>query len=101
MLHPQKFTPENVEFQAKILARSGLGDDTYLPPSLQQTPPGTSMQDARWEFQQVGIWLSFARGAKQARSLWRQNLSRMSKGDMQLWHLVFKPALAVTAADSG
>jgi len=49
----KKFTPENVEFQAKILARSGLGDETYLPPSLQQTPPGTSMKDARWEFQQV------------------------------------------------
>ena len=30
----QKFTPENVEFQAKILHRSGLGDDTYLPPGV-------------------------------------------------------------------
>jgi 3-ketoacyl-CoA synthase len=41
----QKFTPENVDFQAKILARSGLGDETYLPPLLitppdeQQPPP--------------------------------------------------------------
>lgn len=54
--HFQKFTPENVEFQAKILARSGLGEDTYLPPGLQQQPPATSMEDARWEFQQVCLF---------------------------------------------
>jgi 3-ketoacyl-CoA synthase len=48
-----KFTPRNVEFQAKILARSGLGDDTYLPPGLAQRPPAISMSDARWEFEQV------------------------------------------------
>lgn len=50
----QKFTPRNVEFQAKILARSGLGDDTYLPPGLAENPPAISMSDARWEFEQVG-----------------------------------------------
>jgi 3-ketoacyl-CoA synthase len=50
---PQKFTPRNVEFQAKILARSGLGDDTYLPPGLKEKPPAISMSDARWEFEQV------------------------------------------------
>ena len=49
----QKFTPRNVEFQSKILARSGLGDDTYLPPNLAESPPATSMSDARWEFEQV------------------------------------------------
>jgi hypothetical protein len=43
-----------VEFQAKILARSGLGDDTYLPPNLAEKPPAISMSDARWEFEQVG-----------------------------------------------
>ncbi len=49
----QKFTPESVAFQAKILARSGLGDETSLPPGLAQQPPATSMSDARWEFEQV------------------------------------------------
>lgn len=49
----QKFTPESIEFQSKILARSGLGDDTYLPPGLSQQPPAISMSDARWEFEQV------------------------------------------------
>ncbi|KAI8464760.1 MAG: FAE1/Type III polyketide synthase-like protein-domain-containing protein [Monoraphidium minutum] len=48
-----KFTPRNVDFQAKILARSGLGDETYLPPGLQEVPPAISMSDARWEFEQV------------------------------------------------
>ncbi|KIZ01226.1 3-ketoacyl-CoA synthase 4 [Monoraphidium neglectum] len=48
-----KFTPKNVEFQSKILARSGLGDDTYLPPGLNAKPPAISMSDARWEFEQV------------------------------------------------
>jgi 3-ketoacyl-CoA synthase len=43
-----------VEFQAKILARSGLGENTNLPPGLLQQPPSISMSDARWEFQQVG-----------------------------------------------
>lgn len=51
----QKFTPENVEFQAKILARSGLGENTNLPPGLLTVPPNINMQEARAEFQQV--WL--------------------------------------------
>jgi hypothetical protein len=51
----QKFTPENVEFQAKILARSGLGENTNLPPGLLTVPPNISMQEARAEFQQVGL----------------------------------------------
>ncbi|KAF6264839.1 FAE1/Type III polyketide synthase-like protein-domain-containing protein [Scenedesmus sp. NREL 46B-D3] len=49
----KKFTPESIDFQGKILARSGLGDDTYLPPGLAQQPPAISMSDARWEFEQV------------------------------------------------
>jgi 3-ketoacyl-CoA synthase len=49
-----KFTPKNIEFQSKILDRSGLGDETYLPPGLKEKPPATSMSDARWEFEQVG-----------------------------------------------
>lgn len=27
----QAFTPENLEFQEKVLLRSGLGEETYLP----------------------------------------------------------------------
>ena len=27
----QAFTPENLEFQKKVLERSGLGEETYLP----------------------------------------------------------------------
>jgi 3-ketoacyl-CoA synthase len=53
LLFAQKFTPENVEFQAKILARSGLGEETNLPPGLITVPPSISMADARLEFQQV------------------------------------------------
>jgi 3-ketoacyl-CoA synthase len=53
LLFTQKFTPENVEFQAKILARSGLGEETNLPPGLITVPPSISMADARLEFQQV------------------------------------------------
>ena len=44
-----------MEFQAKILARSGLGDETSLPPNLAENPPAISMSDARWEFEQVGV----------------------------------------------
>lgn len=47
------FTPENQEFQAKILDRSGLGEETYLPPGLACNPVANSMSDARWEFEQV------------------------------------------------
>lgn len=49
----QKFTPESVDFQNKILARSGLGDQTYLPPGLAEQPPAITMKDARAEFEQV------------------------------------------------
>jgi hypothetical protein len=49
----KKFTEESVAFQEKILQRSGLGDQTYLPPGLAAQPPACSMQDARQEFEQV------------------------------------------------
>lgn len=35
---PQAFTPENLEFQEKVLARSGLGEETYLPECEWQRP---------------------------------------------------------------
>ena len=67
---PQKFTARNIEFQEKILARGGLGDETYLPPGLKEKPPAISMSDARWEFEQARavFWGGGWRGA------WAQNL---------------------------
>jgi hypothetical protein len=69
---PQKFTPKNVEFQGKILARSGLGDDTYLPPGLKEKPPAISMSDARWEFEQVGCAGVGGGPGGGLRGLWRR-----------------------------
>jgi 3-ketoacyl-CoA synthase len=40
-------------FQEKILARSGLGQQTYLPPAVACSPPCPSMRTAREEFEQV------------------------------------------------
>lgn len=37
----QAFTEENLEFQQKILARSGLGQHTYLPPGLLKVSGAT------------------------------------------------------------
>ncbi|XP_021746293.1 3-ketoacyl-CoA synthase 11-like [Chenopodium quinoa] len=47
------FTKENLEFQRKILERSGLGEDTYLPESVLLDPPNVCMQEARKEAEMV------------------------------------------------
>ncbi|KAG0570573.1 hypothetical protein M758_6G165100 [Ceratodon purpureus] len=47
------FTPENIEFQRKIVERSGLGNDTYLPPAVLTIPPSPNMMKARLEAEQV------------------------------------------------
>ncbi|XP_061352560.1 3-ketoacyl-CoA synthase 11-like [Gastrolobium bilobum] len=47
------FTEENLEFQRKILERSGLGEDTYFPEPLLTTPPNPSMKEARKEAEAV------------------------------------------------
>ncbi|KIZ04826.1 3-ketoacyl-CoA synthase 9 [Monoraphidium neglectum] len=50
----QMFTDSTVDFQTKVLARSGLGDDTYLPPCMADLAnPVPTMAHARWEFEQV------------------------------------------------
>ncbi|EFJ53061.1 hypothetical protein VOLCADRAFT_109539 [Volvox carteri f. nagariensis] len=49
----QRFTDEALEFQEKILQRSGLGQETYLPPAVQVMPPDCSMANARKEFEMV------------------------------------------------
>ncbi|PKA46780.1 3-ketoacyl-CoA synthase 11 [Apostasia shenzhenica] len=47
------FTDENLEFQKKILERSGLGDSTYLPEAVTNVPPNPSMEQARKEAEAV------------------------------------------------
>ncbi|VAI89419.1 unnamed protein product [Triticum turgidum subsp. durum] len=39
----------NLDFQRKILERSGLGEDTYLPPAVLRVPPNPCMDEARKE----------------------------------------------------
>ncbi|KAH0466594.1 hypothetical protein IEQ34_003832 [Dendrobium chrysotoxum] len=47
------FTKENVEFQRKIIERSGLGESTYLPEAIMNVPPNPSMAMARKEAEAV------------------------------------------------
>ncbi|XP_078429872.1 3-ketoacyl-CoA synthase 11-like [Wolffia australiana] len=47
------FSEENLEFQRKILERSGLGQDTYFPEALLRVPPNPSMAEARKEAERV------------------------------------------------
>ncbi|GAX78445.1 hypothetical protein CEUSTIGMA_g5886.t1 [Chlamydomonas eustigma] len=49
----KKFTEESLVFQEKIMARSGLGSNTYLPPAVHAMPPCPSMKYAREEFEHV------------------------------------------------
>lgn len=47
------FTEENLEFQRKILEKSGLGEDTYLPEAVIRVPPNPCMEEARKEAEMV------------------------------------------------
>ncbi|GAV81424.1 FAE1_CUT1_RppA domain-containing protein/ACP_syn_III_C domain-containing protein [Cephalotus follicularis] len=47
------FDESSLEFQRKILERSGLGEETYLPEALHDIPPRPSMATAREEAEQV------------------------------------------------
>ncbi|XP_022852962.1 3-ketoacyl-CoA synthase 4-like [Olea europaea var. sylvestris] len=47
------FDESSLEFQRKILERSGLGDETYVPEAMHSVPPKPSMQAAREEAEQV------------------------------------------------
>ncbi|KAA8521486.1 hypothetical protein F0562_012159 [Nyssa sinensis] len=47
------FTQENLEFQRKILERSGLGESTYLPEAVLGVPPNPCMAEARKEAEAV------------------------------------------------
>ncbi|KAL9271021.1 3-ketoacyl-CoA synthase 6-like protein [Drosera capensis] len=48
-----KDNPKSVDFQMMILERSGLGEETCLPPAIQYIPPNPTMADARAEAEQV------------------------------------------------
>ncbi|MCD7451452.1 3-ketoacyl-CoA synthase 11 [Datura stramonium] len=47
------FSDGNLEFQRKIVERSGLGDSTYLPESVTRVPPNPCMAEARKEAEAV------------------------------------------------
>ncbi|KAI3820181.1 hypothetical protein L1987_14039 [Smallanthus sonchifolius] len=47
------FDESALEFQRKILERSGLGEETYVPEAMHSIPPRPSMAAARVEAEQV------------------------------------------------
>lgn len=47
------FDESSLEFQRKILERSGLGEETYVPEAMHCIPPKPSMAAAREEAEQV------------------------------------------------
>lgn len=47
------FDESSLEFQRKILERSGLGEETYVPEAMHYLPPQPSMAAARDEAEQV------------------------------------------------
>lgn len=47
------FTDQSLEFQRKILERSGLGESTYLPDAVLRVPPNPCMKEARKEAEMV------------------------------------------------
>ncbi|XP_019414453.1 PREDICTED: 3-ketoacyl-CoA synthase 11-like [Lupinus angustifolius] len=47
------FTEGSLEFQRKILERSGLGESTYLPEAVLRVPPNPSIAEARKEAEAV------------------------------------------------
>ncbi|KAM3269544.1 3-ketoacyl-CoA synthase 6 [Capsicum chacoense] len=48
-----KSEPKSVEFQMRILERSGLGEETCLPPAIHCIPPAPNMESARKEAEMV------------------------------------------------
>ncbi|CAH9086969.1 unnamed protein product [Cuscuta epithymum] len=48
-----KENPKSVEFQMRILERSGLGEETCLPPAIHYIPPKPTMAAARGEAELV------------------------------------------------
>ncbi|KAI6681471.1 hypothetical protein NL676_035352 [Syzygium grande] len=52
------FTEENLEFQRKILERSGLGESTYLPEAVLRVPPNPCL--GHLEFKGEMLWNQIA-----------------------------------------
>ncbi|XP_073311258.1 3-ketoacyl-CoA synthase 6 [Primulina huaijiensis] len=48
-----KDNPKSVDFQMRILERSGLGEETCLPPAIHYIPPTPTMEAARGEAEMV------------------------------------------------
>ncbi|XP_057488049.1 3-ketoacyl-CoA synthase 6-like [Actinidia eriantha] len=48
-----KDSPKSVDFQMRILERSGLGEETCLPPAIHYIPPNPTMEAARGEAELV------------------------------------------------
>jgi 3-ketoacyl-CoA synthase len=48
-----KFTEKTLEFQRRIMERSGVGEETYLPPSIIALPAYPCMKEARLEAEMV------------------------------------------------
>ncbi|XP_019439039.1 PREDICTED: 3-ketoacyl-CoA synthase 6-like [Lupinus angustifolius] len=48
-----KNNPKSVEFQMRILERSGLGEETCLPPAIHYIPPKPTMENSRGEAELV------------------------------------------------
>lgn len=51
----QNFGEESLQFMSKVLQRSGLGDETYAPPSLTNVPMSLNMGACRAEFEAVAF----------------------------------------------
>ncbi|EXB86427.1 3-ketoacyl-CoA synthase 7 [Morus notabilis] len=49
----EKFSPENVEFQAKVLERSGIGSESYFPTGIHLLPNDQSLNSTLEEVQMV------------------------------------------------
>ncbi|KAJ0981488.1 hypothetical protein J5N97_009743 [Dioscorea zingiberensis] len=47
------FDERSVRFQMRILERSGLGEETCIPPAIHYIPPSPSMEDSREEARTV------------------------------------------------
>ncbi|XP_052205623.1 3-ketoacyl-CoA synthase 6 [Diospyros lotus] len=48
-----KDSPKSVDFQMRILERSGLGEETCLPPAIHYIPPTPTMEASRGEAETV------------------------------------------------
>lgn len=50
------FDESSLEFQRKILERSGLGEETYFPEAMHSIPPQPTMAAARLEAEPGHVW---------------------------------------------